>query len=96
MHSQQIDLIISKLAQVLGQEVNQLDLADEHALGLSYSKEDLGRYMDHLIEKGERINLAMLKNHISKEQMPYFMENASAPLLVFQKREDGFETIFST
>ena len=93
MHSQQIDLIISKLAQVLDQEINQLDLADEHALYLSYSKDDLGKYMDDLIEKGERINLAMLKNHIAQEQMPYFMENASAPLLVFLKREEGFETI---
>lgn len=93
MDSQQIDRIILKVANVLQQEINQLDLIDTHNLELFYTQDDLGKYIDDLIEKGERINLAMLKNHIKPVQMAYFMEQSSAPLLVFQHTAEGFETI---
>lgn len=89
MNSAQIDSIISKLAELTQQEFNYLDFKEKYADSVTYQNGELGKFIDHLIEKGQKIHLTLLRNHIKKEDFLDFINNVTFPVLVFYKGSNG-------
>ncbi|MCS6820489.1 MAG: ATP-binding cassette domain-containing protein [Microscillaceae bacterium] len=87
MNTAQIDKIIIKLAELSDREFNYFDLKDKYAEHIEYGKREIGRFIDHLIQKGEKINLAILRNYIPKDQkkISKFLQDIHHPILVFSK-----------
>ncbi len=88
MNSRQIEQIIIKLAELSDQEYNIFDLQAEYDDFVEYNSEELGRFIDDLIEKGQKINMTLLKNGISKKNITDLLATANFPLLVFHKNSD--------
>ncbi|TAF63468.1 MAG: ATP-binding cassette domain-containing protein [Cytophagales bacterium] len=86
MHTSQIDKIIAKFAEILGQEYNYFLLKDKYTENITYSLEELGNFVNHLIEKSHRIDLTLLKNNIDKENIENFLRDVNFPILVFNRK----------
>lgn len=94
MNSQQIDHIVAKLADLTNQKFNHFDLQDTFTENLEYRSQEIGRFIDHIMEKGQRINLSILKNHIKIDELAQLVNTANFPILVFRKLgTDDFEPI---
>jgi ABC-type bacteriocin/lantibiotic exporter with double-glycine peptidase domain len=94
MNSKQIDSIVAKLAEISNQNYNYFDLKETFPENLNYNSSEIGRFIDHLLEKGQRINLSILKNHIKIDELAQLINTANFPILVFRKLgTDDFEPI---
>ncbi len=94
MNSRQIDLIVSKLAELSVQKYNHFDLQDTFIENLVYNADDIGRFIDHVMEKAQKINLSILKNHIKIDELAQLVNTANFPILVFRRLENNdFEPI---
>jgi len=94
MNSNQIDQIVAKLAELSAQQYNYFDLQDNFPENLTYQTNEIGRFIDHIMEKGQKINLSILKNHIKIEELARLVNTANFPILVFKRlTTDDFEPI---
>lgn len=91
MNTAQIDKIIGKIAELSQQEYNYFDLKDKHAELIDYKPSEWGLFLDHLIEKGQKVKLTLLKNNIGLEELDDFIANANFPILLFEKDEKTTE-----
>lgn len=89
MNTQQIDKIIIKLADILNQEYNFFELKDKYSEQIEYKDDEIGHFIDHLMQKGQKINLTFLKNHINKGNIKKLVEDIHFPILVFRKSDNG-------
>ncbi len=90
MNSKQLEKIIIKLAEQSQQEFNYLEFKDKYSEYIEYGSDEIGKFIDHLIEKSERINLILLKHHINPEDFIQFVKDVHFPILLFYKKpEDG-------
>lgn len=99
MNTKQIDKIIIKLADILKQEYNFFELKDKYSEQIEYTTNEIGNFIDHLMQKGQKINLTFLKNNIDKTNIKTLVEDIHFPILVFRKEGEGeFEPliIYST
>ncbi|NJO00719.1 MAG: ATP-binding cassette domain-containing protein, partial [Bacteroidia bacterium] len=87
MDTGQIDKITTKLAELSQQEYNYFDLKQKYNEQITYSPNELGKYIDHIIEKGQQINLTLLKNHIPSASLKDLIRTATFPVLVFRENE---------
>ncbi len=92
MNSQQIDQIVSKLAELTSQTYNYFDLQDTFPESLEYRASEIGRFIDHILEKGQKINLSMMKNHIKIAELAQLISTSNFPILMFRRiSTDDFE-----
>lgn len=92
MNSQQIDQIVAKLADLTSQNYNYFDLQDTFPENLDYRASEIGRFIDHILEKGQKINLSIMKNHIKIEELAQLIGTANFPILMFRRLStDDFE-----
>jgi ABC-type bacteriocin/lantibiotic exporter with double-glycine peptidase domain len=94
MNTALIDKIIIKTAELSQQEYNPFDLKDDYAEAISYKSTQIGKFLDHLIEKSHKFNLAFLKNHLPSEHMFELVKSSNFPILVFSEQTEGEITPF--
>ncbi len=89
MNTSLIDSIITKTAELAEHEYNLFDLKDDYAEIIQYKASELGKFLDHLIEKAQKFNLAFLKNNLPIEQITELLKNANFPVVVFSEVSEG-------
>lgn len=89
MQTQNIEQIITKLAEIYQHKYSPFDLRDKHVEDIHYTADDVGTFIDHLMEKGQKINVALLKNHIQSENLEQLIRTVHFPVLVFRRLPDN-------
>ncbi|GAB4328018.1 MAG: hypothetical protein OHK0038_01750 [Flammeovirgaceae bacterium] len=94
MNYQQFAPICKKLASLIRHEYKPDSLKDGYL-----NQEDYGNnwktFFDELLEKAQKIDLAILKNYIPKDKFLGYLSNASYPVLSFiQEKEEIHPVIF--
>ncbi|MCU0446900.1 MAG: ABC transporter ATP-binding protein/permease [Microscillaceae bacterium] len=90
MNTVQIDKIVTKLAELTKQEYNYFDLKEKYAEAIEYQPNEVGKFINHLMTKSQKINLTLLQNHISRDNFQQLVKSANFPLLVFSLRPDNY------
>jgi ABC-type bacteriocin/lantibiotic exporter with double-glycine peptidase domain len=93
MNNVLIEKIISKLAELSRQEYNYFEFKEKFEEPRNYSSQEIGYFIEHLASKGEKINLTLLQNHITKESLPNLIKTANFPILVFRREEERISPI---
>jgi ABC-type bacteriocin/lantibiotic exporter with double-glycine peptidase domain len=85
MDTAQIDRIVVKLAELVKQNFNYFDFREHYEENITYAPQELGKYIDHMVERGMHINLSVLRHHISREYFNTFIQDSHFPILVFHR-----------
>lgn len=94
MQTKNIEQIIIKLAEIYQHNYSPFDLRDQHVEDIHYDADHVGTFIDHLMEKGQKINVALLKNHIAPEHLEQLIKSVHFPVLVFRRLpENAFAPI---
>jgi ABC-type bacteriocin/lantibiotic exporter with double-glycine peptidase domain len=88
MNTAQIDKIVVKLAELTQQQYNHFDLKDKFPEDLYYAAPEIGKFIDHLMEKAQKINLSIIKDHIHPKEIKTLIHTANFPILVFKRLGD--------
>ena len=89
MQTKNIEHIITRLAEIYQHKYSPFDLRDEHVEDIHYTADSVGTFIDHLMEKGQKINVALLKNHIEPENLEQLIKTVHFPVLVFRRLADN-------
>ncbi|OJJ23099.1 xenobiotic-transporting ATPase [marine bacterium AO1-C] len=89
MQTKNIEQIIIKLAEIYQHKFSPFELRDKHVEDIHYDADEVGTFIDHLMEKGQKINVALLKNHIAPENLEQLIRAVHFPVLVFRKLPDN-------
>lgn len=89
MQTKNIEQIITRLAEIYQHKYSPFDLRDKHVEDIRYTADDVGTFIDHLMEKGQKINVALLKNHIEPENLEQLIKSVHFPVLVFRRLPDN-------
>lgn len=96
MNAVLIDKIITKSAEILRHEYNYFDLKESFSDKKDYLPEETWKFVDHLTDKGQKVNLTFLKNHIEKQNFVNLIQSIHSPILVFKKSNGQVHPILIT
>ena len=88
MNSTHVERVIKEFADKLGHEYNYFDLKEKYAENITYTAQDLELFIEHLIRKGEKINITVLRDYFKIEEFAEIANSAEFPALVFLKEEE--------
>lgn len=88
MNSTHIDKIIIKIAELIKHEYNPFEFKEKYAQYLEYQPTEIGKFIDDLTEKAQKISITLLTNHIEKEALLDLVADSHFPVLVFYYNQE--------
>jgi len=89
MNSTHIDKIIVKIAELIKQEYNPFEFKEKYAQYLEYQPTEIGKFIDDLTEKAQKISITLLTNHIEKDALLDLVADSHFPVLVFYHNQEN-------
>ncbi len=95
MDTRKISKIIQRIAELSRQKVNPTQLHDGAYLKeRRYSAHELNKFVDDLIDKGQKMGFTFLINHLAVHDVDSFLESITFPVLFFhQQTPDQLEPL---
>ena len=85
MNTHDINSLIRKVAELSRQKITPSQEKEAYLREQEYSIEEVDRFVDDLVFKGQKIGFTFLQNHLPKTELADFLENMAFPVIFFHR-----------
>jgi ABC-type bacteriocin/lantibiotic exporter with double-glycine peptidase domain len=88
MNTHRINELVRKIADLSGQKLTPSQERQAYLQEKSYHVQDVDRFVDDLVFKGQKVGFTFLQNHIQKPDLADFLENVTFPVIFFHQTDE--------